>query len=137
LVCHGDYGPWNLVWHGTRPVGVLDWEYAHVAPALDDVAYALEYVAPFRSDEECLRWLRYPAPPDRRRRLELFAEAYGLAGPDGLVDRVIAVQRKGLGLVLRLAAEGQERQRAMVASGEVAGIERQIRWSEEHRGLFG
>jgi hypothetical protein len=137
IVCHGDYGPWNLVWQGTQPVGILDWEYAHVAPALDDVAYALEYVAPFRSDEECVRWLRYPEPPDRRRRLELFAEAYGLAGSDGLADRVIAVQRKGLDLVLRLAAEGHERQRAMVSSGEVAGIERQIRWSEEHRDLFG
>jgi hypothetical protein len=20
LICHGDFGPWNLVWHGTRPV---------------------------------------------------------------------------------------------------------------------
>jgi hypothetical protein len=137
LVCHGDFGPWNLVWRGTRPVGVLDWEYAHVAPALDDVAYALEYVAPFRSDADCLRWLRYPAPPDRRRRLELFAEAYGLPDPDGLVDRVIAVQRQGLDLVRRLAAAGHQRQVTAVESGEVAVTEQQIRWSEEHRDLFG
>lgn len=25
LVCHGDYGPWNLVWQGIKPVGILDW----------------------------------------------------------------------------------------------------------------
>jgi aminoglycoside phosphotransferase (APT) family kinase protein len=75
VVCHGDYGPWNLVWQGTKPVGILDWEYAHVAPAREDLAYALEYVVPFRGDYECLRWLRYPAPPNRRRRLERFAEA--------------------------------------------------------------
>lgn len=69
------------------------------APAREDLAYALEYVVPFRGDVECLRWLRYPAPPSRRRRLERFAEAYGLTSTDGLVDQVIAVQRAGLDLV--------------------------------------
>jgi len=136
LVCHGDYGPWNLVWDGTRPVGILDWEYAHVAPAREDVAYALEYVVPFRGDDECLEWLRYPKPPNRRRRLELFAEAYGLTSTDGLVNEVIAVQRAGLELVRRLAAEGHERQIAMVEAGEFDEIHRRIRWSEDNRHLF-
>ena len=31
-----------------------------------DIAYALEYAAPFRDDAECLRWLAYPRPPDQR-----------------------------------------------------------------------
>jgi hypothetical protein len=47
-----------------------------------DVAYALEYVAPFRDDDTCRRWLAYPRPPDRRGRLELFARAYGLVSTD-------------------------------------------------------
>lgn len=136
VVCHGDFGPWNLVWQGTRPVGILDWEYAHMAPALSDVAWALTYVVPFRSDEECVRWLRYPAPPDRRRRLELFAEAYGLTSTDGLVDEVIAVQRRDLELVRRLADEGHQRQIAMIEAGELSGIHRWIRWCEENGSLF-
>jgi hypothetical protein len=123
VVCHSDFGPWNLVWQGIRPVGILDWEYAHVAPAMEDVAYALEYVAPFRDDAECLRWLRYPAPPARRRRLELFAEAYGLTTTDGLVDAVIAVQRLDLDWVKRLAAQGHPRQVAMVQAGELDQIQ--------------
>jgi hypothetical protein len=136
LVCHGDFGPWNLVWQGTRPIGILDWEYAHVAPAREDVAWALTYVVPFRSNELCLRWLRYPAPPDRRHRLELFAEAYGLTSTDGLVDEVIAVQRADLALVQRLAAEGHQRQVAMVEAGELAETHHWIRWCERHRSLF-
>jgi hypothetical protein len=36
-----------------------------VAPASEDLAFALEYVVPFRGDDECIRWLRYPAPPNR------------------------------------------------------------------------
>jgi hypothetical protein len=136
VVCHGDYGPWNLVWHGNQPVGILDWEYAHVAPAIEDVAYAIEYAVPFRDDAECLRWLRYPEPPNRRRRLELFAEAYGLGTTEGLVDQVIAVQQAGLDLVCRLAAEGQERQLAMIEAGGLDEIRRRITWSEDHRFLF-
>ncbi|MEU4625882.1 phosphotransferase [Actinoplanes sp. NPDC023801] len=50
LVCHGDFGPWNLVWHGNRPVGILDWDYAWPHPPIHDVAYALEYVTPLRDD---------------------------------------------------------------------------------------
>jgi Phosphotransferase enzyme family len=136
VVCHGDFGPWNIVWHGTRPVGLLDWEYAHPAPPREDVAYALEYVAPFRSDAECVRWLRYPRPPDRRRRLELFAAAYGLPWTAGLVDEVIAVQRAGLERVRRLAAGGHERQVRAAQAGEPEMLQQRIRWSEAHRFLF-
>ncbi|MFJ9104066.1 phosphotransferase [Streptomyces sp. NPDC102405] len=23
-ICHGDFGPWNVVWKGHRPVGIID-----------------------------------------------------------------------------------------------------------------
>jgi hypothetical protein len=40
LICHGDFGPWNLVWRGRQPVGILDWDLAGPGPPMDDVAYA-------------------------------------------------------------------------------------------------
>jgi hypothetical protein len=137
LICHGDFGPWNLVWRGTRPVGILDWDYAWPQRAVHDVAYALEYVAPFRDDETCLRWLRYPAPPRRGRRLELFAAAYGLRSVDGLVDEVIAQQEAVLGRARRLAADGREPQLSWLRSGELDETARRVAWSREHRSLFG
>ncbi|MEU1710276.1 phosphotransferase [Streptomyces sp. NPDC005706] len=86
VVCHGDFGPWNVVWQGIEPVGIIDFDFARPAPRSHDVAYALQYVAPFRDDAECLR---YPAPPDRRARLEDFCSAYGLDSTAGIVDAVI------------------------------------------------
>ena len=136
LVCHGDFGPWNLVWQGTRPVGILDWDYAWPHPAIHDVAYALEYVAPFRDDDECLRWLRYPGPPDRRRRLEIFAGAYGLTSVDGLVDEVIAEQQLVVDRSHRLAAEGRQPQLAWQADGSLAKGAARVGWSRAHRHLF-
>jgi hypothetical protein len=136
LICHGDFGPWNLVWQGRRPVGILDWDYAWPTRAVHDVAYALEYVAPFRDDDECLRLLRYPEPPDRRRRLELFAHAYGLTSTAGLVDEVIGQQRQVLERSRLLAAQQRQPQAAWQASGYFDEVAQRIRWSEEHRHLF-
>ncbi|RAY14913.1 aminoglycoside phosphotransferase family protein [Actinomadura craniellae] len=136
VICHGDFGPWNIVWRGERPAGMLDWDYARPAGRLHDVAYALEYVAPFRDDAECLRWLRYPEPPDRRRRLELFAGAYGLTATPGLVDAVIDVQRDGIEQVRRLAEAGHQPQVRWVAEGSLGELHRRVTWSRANRHLF-
>jgi hypothetical protein len=136
IVCHGDFGAWNLVWDGREPIGLIDWEYAHVAPAMSDVAYALEYAAPFRSDEEAIRWMRYPSPPDRRRRIAIFAQAYGLPGTDGLVDAVAAEQRRVRALVVALVERGAARQVAMVAEGYLDELDERIAWTSGNRRLL-
>jgi hypothetical protein len=136
VVCHGDFGPWNIVWDGNKPVGLLDFEYARPGDPLNDVAYACEYFVPFRDDAECLRWLRYPEPPDRRRRLLIFAESYGLSSADGLVDRVIAVQSDMRALVARLANEGFPRQVEQVTTGYLEELQARIDWSLQHRSLI-
>ncbi len=137
IVCHGDVGPWNMVWSDHEPVGLIDWDYAHVAPAVSDVAYALEYMAPFRSDDEAVRWLRYPKPPDRAGRIEAFAQAYGLTSTDGLAEAVEAEQVRGRQLVLSLAGRGEPRQVAMVADGHLDELDERIAWTRSHRHLTG
>ena len=136
IICHGDFGPWNVVWRDGAPVGIIDWDDARPAPALDDVAYALEYAAPFRDDPECLRWLRYDEPPDRRARIAIFAEAYGLASTDGLVDRVIAMQRSDIERVRLSAERGVARNIQWVAEGFLHELAARVEWSERNRHLF-
>ncbi|WP_218854710.1 aminoglycoside phosphotransferase family protein [Paractinoplanes atraurantiacus] len=133
VVCHGDFGPWNLVWHGNQPVGIIDWDYAWPARPVHDVAYALEYVAPFRDDETCVRWLRYPAPPDRGRRMALFAAAYGMAVD---VDEVIAQQELVWRRATLLARQGRQPQAGWQASGFLDETAERIRWSRANRALF-
>jgi aminoglycoside phosphotransferase (APT) family kinase protein len=41
VICHGDFGPWNIVWRQGLPFGVLDFDNAYPGDAADDVAYAL------------------------------------------------------------------------------------------------
>ncbi|GAA4301232.1 aminoglycoside phosphotransferase family protein [Actinomadura luteofluorescens] len=136
VICHGDFGPWNIVWRGARPVGILDWDYARPADRMHDIAYALEYVAPFRDDAECLRWLRYPQPPDRRHRVEVFAATYGLTSTTGLIDAVIDVQQDGIEQVRRLADAGLQPQARWVADGLLDELDQRLAWSRANRHLF-
>jgi hypothetical protein len=81
VLCHGDAGPWNFVWDGTTAIGLIDWDFLHPAPRADDVAYALRWFAPARSDEHALEWHHFPVVPDRAARIEAFLAAY--AEPPG------------------------------------------------------
>ncbi|MEV0663711.1 aminoglycoside phosphotransferase family protein [Actinomadura luteofluorescens] len=136
VICHGDFGPWNAVWQGDQPVGIIDWDFVHPAPRLHDVAYALQYLAPFRDDAECLRWLHFTQVPDRRQRLERFCTAYGLATPLGIVDAVIDRQRQNIDLVRRLAFQGHEPQATWVSEGLLEELGRRLAWSRSNRHLF-
>ncbi|MGW5050391.1 aminoglycoside phosphotransferase family protein [Actinokineospora sp. NPDC004072] len=135
-ICHGDFGPWNTVWQDPTPTGILDWDYAHPAPALHDIAYALEYAVPFRPDEDCVRWLHYPTPPNRRHRLELFATAYGLTTTTPLIDAVITTQHATLTHVHRLATEGREPQTTWLANGHLTTLHSRLHWTTSNRSLF-
>lgn len=136
LICHGDFGPWNLVWDGVRPVGIIDWDFAHPAPARKDITYALEYVVPLRNDAEAIQNFGHPAKPNRRRRMAIFLQAYGLNSPDGLIDEVIANHRSSLDTARMLADNGIEPQVTWAREGRLAEIEARIAWLEEHRHLF-
>jgi hypothetical protein len=136
IICHNDFGPWNAVWDGVTPVGIIDWDLAGPGNPLDDVAYALAYVTPFRDDATALRWHAFDRPPDRQRRIELFATAYGLTTTTGLVDRVIQRQRLVTVHVRHLAARGLEPQRTWLTDGTISVMEAQVLWSEANRHLF-
>ncbi len=130
IVCHGDFGPWNTVWRGEEIVGLIDWDLAGPAPPVFDVAYALEYSAPFRPDDECVRWLRHPEPPARRRRIEVFCDAYGMAVPDDVAAVVAGQQRQTAALCAALGRRGVEPQAAWMHKGCLAQLEARIAWTE-------
>ena len=134
VVCHGDFGPWNLVWRDGQLVGILDWDFAYPAPARRDVVYAVEQLAPFRGDDECVRALGFDEPPDRRHRIEVFAEAYGLASTADLAGDVLASQRETYETVRRLAGAGYEPQATWVARGYLDVLGARIECGERLRG---
>jgi Phosphotransferase enzyme family len=41
VICHGDYGPWNIVWRNAMPFAIIDFDNVYRGAAEDDVGYAL------------------------------------------------------------------------------------------------
>jgi hypothetical protein len=136
LVCHNDFGPWNLVYDGDDPVGILDWDFAAPGPRRNDIAYALEYAIPFRDDATARSWHHFAEVPDRRVRMEAFADAYGLTSTAELVDDVIERQRLTVVHVEELAGQGLEPQASWIRDGTLDDSRRLVTWVEQNRHLF-
>ncbi|GAA1850758.1 phosphotransferase [Microlunatus capsulatus] len=136
LVCHGDVGPWNLVWRDDRLVGLIDWEYATIGTRRTDIAYALHYLVPFRDRAYWQNVLGMARKPRRRHRMAVFAEAYGIPVDDQLVDDVLASQQAGVDLMRTLAEQGRPRQQQLVADGELDREHRAVLWGQGHRHKF-
>nr|WP_245355662.1 aminoglycoside phosphotransferase family protein [Rhizobium leguminosarum] len=73
IVCHGDYAPYNVATAEHEAVGIIDFDAAHPAPRLWDLAYAVYRWAP----------LSDPSNPgvisgldEQLRRAEIFCMAY-------------------------------------------------------------
>ncbi len=41
VICHGDYGPWNVVWRDGMPAAMIDFDNVYRGAATDDLGYAL------------------------------------------------------------------------------------------------
>lgn len=96
VIRHGDLWPCNVVFRSGRPAALIDWEFAQPADALDDVASAAKHWVPLCSDERAAGdgWR---LPLDRRRRLRVLCDGYGLddEGREALVPRVLANAAQG------------------------------------------
>jgi Phosphotransferase enzyme family len=136
ILCHGDFGPWNLVWDGSDPIGILDWDMVTPASASHDILYALEYGTPFRDDETTLRWHHFSAIPDRKHRIKIFTEAYGIPPIQNLTQCVASVQRKVAKSMKFLADAGMQPQHDWVENGALNEAEGRAQWTESHSQLF-
>jgi len=90
MIRHGDLWPANVVFRSEQPVALIDWDFAQPGTVLDDVASAAKHWVPLCSDDRAIAdgWV---LPIDRRRRLRLLCDGYGLdeAGRTALIPTVL------------------------------------------------
>lgn len=88
VICHGDYAPYNVALNGNTVVGIFDFDTAHPAPRIWDVAYAVYSWSPFKTNpHDSLGDL-----PKQSARAKQFCDSYGLSYVDRtqLVDTMIS-----------------------------------------------
>ncbi|NUR59158.1 MAG: GNAT family N-acetyltransferase, partial [Catenulispora sp.] len=130
VVCHGDVAPYNTVFRDGRPVALIDFDTAHPAPRVWDVAYAAYRFVQLVEDG-------VPAA-EQARRLALFADAYGLSGTDRgfLIDTAIARLHHLVDFMRAQAAAGHPAFSRHVAEGHDAYYLRNVEHIRRHRGVF-
>jgi aminoglycoside phosphotransferase (APT) family kinase protein len=115
VVCHGDFGPWNLVWRDGLPTGIIDFDDVRRADASEDVAYALRaFVSYGLADDE---------PAELVRRTHLALDAYGRA-----FDVPALLEREYARVQERCVRKGWHR--------ALARLPRERAWLAANRGLF-
>lgn len=136
IICHGDFGVWNIIWQGNEPVGIVDWDMAFPAKPEYDILYALEYAAPFRDDENTLKWHHFETLPNRKDRIAIFLDAYGTAPISNVASKVASMQREVNEHMKYLAVRGLQPQADWVANGALEEVEERAKWTEVNKSLF-
>ncbi len=72
VLCHGDFTPYNVALNGEEVVGVFDFDTAHPAPKVWDLAFSVYCWAPFKTDS----YDKMGNLEQQIERAKLFCDAY-------------------------------------------------------------
>lgn len=73
---HHDLAPWNILFDGTRVVGIIDWDFAGPSNRAWDLSYVAHRFVPL-SSPRLTRVFGWETEPDRAARLRLLTDTYG------------------------------------------------------------
>ncbi|GAL16050.1 hypothetical protein JCM19233_7072 [Vibrio astriarenae] len=73
VICHGDFTPYNVALSDNTVVGVFDFDTAHPAPRVWDLAYSVYCWAPFKTDNND----KLGTLSEQISRARVFCDSYG------------------------------------------------------------
>ncbi|MDB1125926.1 aminoglycoside phosphotransferase family protein [Vibrio sp. kj40-1] len=106
VICHGDFTPYNVALKNNDVVGVFDFDTAHPAPRVWDIAYSVYCWAPFKTNpDDALGNIA-----QQIQRAKIFCDAYDISEHQRniLVDIMINRLNKLVNFMRLEAAEGNK-----------------------------
>jgi len=130
VICHNDFAPYNLMFEGGEPTGVIDFDVASPGPRVWDMAYTAYRFVPLTAPEN--PDVDHPGDAEMRRRLEVFCTAYGddRITPTDVATAAIAKLRELVAFIVSSAAAGDAAQQAVLERGDTAIYEADIAYLE-------
>ncbi|WP_150266105.1 aminoglycoside phosphotransferase family protein [Paenibacillus tepidiphilus] len=138
VICHNDAALYNVVFQKGSPVALIDLDMAGPGPRMWDIAYSLYTSVPlasFSPDPISGKTVAYRTDlhaTERRRRIHLFFEAYGITVPKELRQWIIQRLTAMCDTLRNGAAEGNPAFQKMVDEGHLAHYEREICFTAEY-----
>jgi Ser/Thr protein kinase RdoA (MazF antagonist) len=134
VICHGDFAPYNVALTGNEVTGVFDFDTAHPAPRVWDLAYAVYCWAPFKSNnDDSLGEIS-----DQIERAVLFCNAYQATEQqrEALVVTMIARLKALLNFMKQQAKEGNTQFQQNLDDGHHLSYEKDIEYLTKNRQLI-
>jgi Ser/Thr protein kinase RdoA (MazF antagonist) len=126
VICHGDFAPYNCVFQGAEPVGIIDFDTARPGPRWWDLGYLVYCLTPLTPAQD-------QSPEDQLRRVQLFFDSYGAVPPSTppLLDQVTARLDNMIDLIRNHPAFVKQR-----AERHDEGYRRDLAYLREHAELW-
>ncbi len=106
VVCHGDFTPYNVALSKNLVVGVFDFDTAHPAPRVWDLAYSVYCWSPFKTHSLD----KLGSIKEQVARAKLFCDSYGATAPEReqLTDMIVARLHALISFMRKEAENGNE-----------------------------
>ena len=88
VICHNDFGLYNLVRDDNACIGIIDFDLAGPGPRLRDIAYAAYWLTPLSQHATDMKPYADTDLRNQCRRLQLFCDTYGVALSAELLEMV-------------------------------------------------
>jgi len=138
VICHNDFAPYNVVFSNGTVKGIIDFDTACPGPRIWDIAYTLYTFVPlgrYVYDQFCDELTDYDTKKhacNRKERIEIFFNTYGLNKPDDLIDQVV-FRLKALCNTIDTKAKGGDKSfEKMICEGHLLHYQKEIEFIKTH-----
>ncbi|MGC5771634.1 phosphotransferase [Paenibacillus pabuli] len=140
VVCHNDFALYNIVYRDGFPSGIIDFDMAGPGPRIWDIVYSMYTAVPLagfspgNDERKVVPYNKEDHASERKRRIALFFNAYGMNVPADLKEWVISRIRFMCTTLMERASLGETAFIKMIEEGHLAHYENEVRFLEKHFG---
>ncbi|KOR90253.1 aminoglycoside phosphotransferase family protein [Paenibacillus solani] len=138
VICHNDAALYNIVFKNQRPVGIIDFDMAGPGPRIWDIVYTLYTCVPLTAfspgeeDRVIVDYNKESHATTRKKRIEIFFNAYGIDLPSDLKQWVISRIQFMCTTLSDRAASGEAAFIKLVEEGHLSHYMRELEFLEQH-----